>query len=42
VVNGMPREAARLATAHRVLPLPDFPKAIEQWTLSLKIASPQA
>jgi two-component system chemotaxis response regulator CheB len=39
VVNGMPREAARLASAHRVLPLSDFPKAIEQWAISLKSAS---
>ena len=40
VVNGMPREAAKLATAHRVLPLPDVPKAIEQWIVSLKSSQP--
>lgn len=36
VVFGMPREAARVASAHRVLPLGDFPKAIEHWTRTLK------
>lgn len=39
VVNGMPREAARLAAPQRVLPLGDFPKAIEHWTLALKAAT---
>lgn len=38
VVNGMPREAAKAANPHRVLPLSDFPKAVEQWVVSLKTA----
>jgi two-component system chemotaxis response regulator CheB len=39
VVNGMPREAAKLAAPQRVLPVGDFPKAIEQWSLALRSAA---
>jgi two-component system, chemotaxis family, protein-glutamate methylesterase/glutaminase len=37
VVNGMPREAARLAGAHRILPLGDLARAIEGWSRTLPV-----
>ncbi len=38
VVFGMPREAARIAGAHRMLPLPELPKAIAQWVEKVSMA----